>query len=300
MYKTGIKISVCIPVYNTEQYLIRCISSVYQAASDFTDYEILVCNDGSPGTGCKEICEAAGVKYIEHKENKGLLEARRTLVTHASGEYILMLDSDDTFMPRIFTPLYDMAKYMGADIVQGIGNIRYTCDPSEVFERARHRYWFVNGNRTGILLNDEILHSFVVRHEHSCYMSTHLIKRDLYLKALSCIPEMYIVMSEDWLQYYFICKYAKKYLGIPLKMTNYTIDTGITMPKPITSLHRWKQICSIALIKKVIMESKPLPKHLIALQCVFSNDYNKVLKWLDAVVPELKEQAKQIMEDYFK
>lgn len=295
-----IKISVCIPVYNTEQYLMSCISSVYQAASDFTDYEILVCNDGSPGTGCKEICEAAHVKYLEHTENKGLLEARRTLVTHASGEFILMLDSDDIFLPRIFTPLYDMAKYMEADIVQGVGNIRYTYDPSEVFERARHRYWFINTNRTGILLNDKILYSFVVRHEQSCYLSTHLIKRDLYLKALSCIPETYIVMSEDWLQYYFICKYAKKYLGIPLKMLNYTIDTGITMPKAISSLHKWKQICSVANVEKIIMASKPLPKHLVALQCAFKNAYNRTVNWLDAVIPELKEQAKQIIEDYFK
>lgn len=295
-----IKVSVCIPVYNTEQYLMRCISSVYQAASDFTDYEILVCDDGSPGTGCREICEAAHVKYLEHTENKGLLEARRTLVMHASGEYILMLDSDDTFLPCTFTALYDMVKWSHADIIQCTGKITYSCDTEMINERARHRYWFVNNIHIGILLGDDILRYFIIRHELTCYMPVHLIKRELYLKALANIPETYIVMSEDYLQYYFICKYAKRYLGIPLQLVNYTIDTGITMPKPITSLIRWKQICSIAKVGKIIMASNPSPKYMIALRLGFSDAYKRTVGWLEAVVPELKEQAKQIMEDYFK
>lgn len=86
-------ISIIIPVYNTEQYLSKCLNSA--VLQGFRDTEIIVVDDGSHGD-CKEICSHyPEVKYIAHDKNRGLFAARETGVCHASGTYIVNLDSDD-------------------------------------------------------------------------------------------------------------------------------------------------------------------------------------------------------------
>lgn len=93
--------SILIPVFKTEKYLARALKSV--EAQDYASLEIIVVNDGSPdGDECKKVCEQYArkldIKYIEHKENKGLYEARLTGVKAAAGENILFLDSDDRLL----------------------------------------------------------------------------------------------------------------------------------------------------------------------------------------------------------
>ncbi len=88
--------SVIIPVYNTEAYLPRCVSSVLEQT--FGDLEIILVDDGSPD-GCPVLCDAYAdqdprVKVI-HKKNGGLSDARNAGIRAAAGEYILLLDSDD-------------------------------------------------------------------------------------------------------------------------------------------------------------------------------------------------------------
>ena len=76
--------SIIIPVYNTEKYLRRCLDSVVNQT--FNDIEIIIVNDFSQGN-CKEIIEEYQkkdnrIKYIEHSENKSLLQARKTEISH--------------------------------------------------------------------------------------------------------------------------------------------------------------------------------------------------------------------------
>ncbi|GIJ97802.1 glycosyl transferase [Capnocytophaga stomatis] len=88
--------SVIIPVYNVEKYLPECVDSVLQ--QDFSDYEIILVNDGSTD-GSRKICDEYAQKYssikVIHKENGGLSDARNFGVKEARGEYLMFLDSDD-------------------------------------------------------------------------------------------------------------------------------------------------------------------------------------------------------------
>ena len=89
--------SIIIPIYNTEKYLEECIESVL--AQTFTDFEIILVNDGSPGNA-DEICQKykqkdSRIKYIS-KKNDGVAIARNTGISIATGEIIYCIDSDDT------------------------------------------------------------------------------------------------------------------------------------------------------------------------------------------------------------
>ena len=90
------KISVIIPVYNTEKYLKECVDSVL--AQTYWDLEILLINDGATDSS-PQICEVYAkqdmrIKVI-HKQNGGLSDTRNTGIKQCSGDYVLFLDSDD-------------------------------------------------------------------------------------------------------------------------------------------------------------------------------------------------------------
>lgn len=93
-------VSVIIPVYNVEDYLDRCVASV--VGQTFQNIEVILVDDGSPDH-CPEMCDAWAEKderiTVVHQVNKGLSAARNTGIDIASGDYVLLLDSDDYIAP---------------------------------------------------------------------------------------------------------------------------------------------------------------------------------------------------------
>ena len=90
------KISIIIPVYNTEEYLRPCLDSIL--SQSFTDYEVLLIDDGSSDESGR-ICDAYAQKdsriLVFHKENGGVSSARNCGIDNAQGEFIVFVDSDD-------------------------------------------------------------------------------------------------------------------------------------------------------------------------------------------------------------
>lgn len=99
------EISVIIPVYKVEPYLSKCIDSVL--AQTFTDFELILIDDGSPDN-CGKICDKYAEKdsriFVIHQKNGGLSAARNTGINwfheQSRSEYITFLDSDDWFHPE--------------------------------------------------------------------------------------------------------------------------------------------------------------------------------------------------------
>lgn len=90
------KISVIIPVYNTEKYLHRCIDSVL--AQTFIDFELLLIDDGSKdssGAICDKYAEKDSRVRVFHKENGRVSSARNVGLDNAQGEWVTFVDSDD-------------------------------------------------------------------------------------------------------------------------------------------------------------------------------------------------------------
>lgn len=102
------RISIIVPVYNTEQYLPRCIDSIL--SQSFTDFELLLIDDGS-SDGSGQICDAYAEKdnriRVFHKENGGVSSARNLGLDNAVGEWIYFVDSDDELLPDGLQVLFD-------------------------------------------------------------------------------------------------------------------------------------------------------------------------------------------------
>ena len=114
------KISVIVPVYNTEKYLHRCIDSVL--AQTYKDFELLLIDDGSKdssGAICDEYAARDSRVKVFHKENGGVSSARNAGLAIASGDWIMHLDGDDWIEPDMLERLIQKGEDTGADIVMG-------------------------------------------------------------------------------------------------------------------------------------------------------------------------------------
>lgn len=111
------EISVIIPVFNAEQYLDKCISSILNQT--FSDWELILVNDGSKD-GSGSICdryaqEDPRVKVI-HQENQGQAAARNHGIAQAGGEWLCFVDSDDMIHPQMLELLYHAVVQGKADM----------------------------------------------------------------------------------------------------------------------------------------------------------------------------------------
>lgn len=110
-------ISVIIPAYNCEEYLETCVDSVLKQT--FTDFEIILVDDGSPDNSGK-ICDGLAVKHnritVLHQENQGQAAARNNGVKIARGEWLHFVDCDDTLHPRMLEALYNAVTKNGVKL----------------------------------------------------------------------------------------------------------------------------------------------------------------------------------------
>lgn len=112
------KLSVIVPVYNTEKYLRECIDSIL--AQTFTDFELILVDDGSSdrsGAICDAYAEVDDRIRVIHQKNGGVTKARKTGVGCACGTYFSFIDSDDWIHPEMFERMVAKCLETNADIV---------------------------------------------------------------------------------------------------------------------------------------------------------------------------------------
>ncbi len=113
------KVSVIIPVYNVEKYLRQCLDSVINQT--LKDIEIICVDDGSTDN-CPNILDEYAAKdariKIIHKKNEGYGKAMNVGISHASGEYIGIVEPDDYIEPDMYSALYNIAIETNVDFVK--------------------------------------------------------------------------------------------------------------------------------------------------------------------------------------
>ena len=115
-------ISVVIPVYNVYEYLEKSLDSVINQS--YTNYELILVDDGS-NDGSGRICDTYEKKYehvkVVHKENGGIISARREGASIADGEYIFSMDADDWIDSDKLIGLADVIEMEYPDLVYMAG-----------------------------------------------------------------------------------------------------------------------------------------------------------------------------------
>ena len=164
------KVSVIVPVYNTEKYLKNCIDSLLK--QNFEDYEIIVINDLSPGNA-EEIIKSYNDKkivYIKNKTNKGIGYNRNLGIKKAKGEYVCFIDSDDYVKEDFISKMYNYSKENNLDLC--------VCDYINVDEKGNtlEEFNLSNFGITNYEENNKILC------EINLGPSNKLFKKDMLIK----------------------------------------------------------------------------------------------------------------------
>lgn len=115
-----IKISIIVPVYNSEQYIGECLDSL--VSQTLSDIEIICVDDASSDESCAILEQYAkkneNIRIINHNKNKGLSVARNSGMDAARGKYVMFVDSDDYLKSKeACRILYDLAEKENTDII---------------------------------------------------------------------------------------------------------------------------------------------------------------------------------------
>ena len=113
-------VSICVPIYNTEQYLVRCIDSLL--AQTYRDIEIVLVDDGSidrSGSICDAYASQDPRVKVVHQSNTGEAGARNAGLRAAVGKYVMFIDSDDEYLPNAVQLLVDAMADDGVDLAIG-------------------------------------------------------------------------------------------------------------------------------------------------------------------------------------
>ncbi len=192
------KISIIMPVYNTEEYFDRCIRSVLNQS--YINLELIVVDDCSPGNIKEKVTLYAEkdqrVKMISHEKNEGLFKARLTGAKAATGDYIAFIDSDDYVSMDYYHTLLDKAVTEQVDIT--IGRTVHQDQNGNKFIYNLHDAGFHFDRLEG----DEVRKRFYCQ-KGQCY-AWHTIWNKLYTKKLwdQCTPyydriDRHVIMTED-------------------------------------------------------------------------------------------------------
>ena len=110
-------ISVIVPAYNAEKYIVSCVESVRKQT--FQDWEMVIVDDGSKDK-TRELCDQCAanderIRVIHLRKNAGVSNARNVGLSNAQGEYIAFLDADDCYEPHCLQTMWDIMKEADAD-----------------------------------------------------------------------------------------------------------------------------------------------------------------------------------------
>lgn len=152
------KVSVIVPVYNTEKYLSKCLDSVL--GQSYKNIEIIAVNDGSTD-GSLKILEDYSKKssniIVINKKNNGVSAARNDGLKRATGEYMMFVDSDDWIDCNMIAEMMVQIKEENADIVK-CGYVRDSIVKQDYFKLTNEKKIYKKENK--ISLYNEIINNY--------------------------------------------------------------------------------------------------------------------------------------------
>lgn len=206
------KVSIIIPIYNTEKYLEKCLDSLFNQT--LNGLEFIFVDDCSTDKSVEIIQEVVNqyplikdnVKIVFHKTNKGVATVRNTGLMHAQGEYVGWVDSDDWIALNMYEELYNKAIIENAEIVW--------CDYINIYDSGIH---YVNQ-----MVKEESIEFIKAMMDGRLLggMCNKLVKRNVYINHNISFPDG-LNMCEDMRVNVQLVYYSKKIAYLDKGLYNY-------------------------------------------------------------------------------
>lgn len=243
-------ISIIVPAYNIEPYILRCIESLQ--CQTHKNLEIIIVNDGSvDGTG--EIIDGLAQKdsriVVLHKENGGVSNARIAGINIAKGNYIGFVDGDDYVEPHMFEHLLKNAEMYGADISH--------CGYQMVFPDGHIDYYYNTGRKEKLdCLRG--LYALIEGRFIEPGLWNKLYRRDIVMGfEKSLLWDSSLRINEDLLMNYILFSKAKKSVYEDIPYYHYVLRKGSAAT---THTSHYKITDPIRVMRLILKDSEKVPE----------------------------------------
>ena len=225
-------VSIVIPVYNGEKYIMRAIQSAQNQT--LRALEIIVVDDFSSDLTAilVERCatEDPRVKLIRHESNRGILMARKTGTLHAKGRYVAYLDADDALIKNACEVLTTAMQTSDAQLIHFLAQYHYPeerkamagLDEIIACEDAGEGAWV--GNRPG----SELLERFFIHKQLHWSTWSMFCEADLVKHVFNLFGNERCDMAEDALTTFLLLVNAERVSYLNSRLYQYYIGIGIT------------------------------------------------------------------------
>lgn len=213
-----LKYTVIVPVYNAEKYLYECVSSIVSQIR--VGDELIIVDDGSKDHS-KEIYYAFAREYpqirVIQQENQGVYAARQCGIHHATGDYIIFVDADDTWTENTLSEIDRLLTESNIDML--VFNYQKMSEKGKVTLNppvSSENMLFDNTNDTDFFL--KIVLSGAINS-----LCTKVIRREC-ISSLQTLPGKRVKIGEDFLQSLFFLKNVKSIEYTPVALYNYRVN----------------------------------------------------------------------------
>lgn len=215
-----VKISIIVPIYNSELYLERGVKSILNQT--FKEFELLLIDDGSTDKSsiiCDKYKQIDSRVKVIHKSNEGVSASRNLGITLANGEFIMFMDSDDTMEYDTVEYLYSLINKYEADVV---------CCNAKMYKGGILKSDININEEIKVYNNDEIISEYS---KNGLFL--HAVWNKLYSKRLLEKNKFNenIAYAEDALFNFNILSDSKRLVKSNLPKYNYFINEGSTVTK---------------------------------------------------------------------
>lgn len=229
-------ISVCVACYNVSAYIERCLDSICR--QNYPNMEVICVDDGSSDNTAELIAGRAGedsrICLICNEKNQKLIYSRKKAVSRARGEYVFLMDADDTLEKNALSRAVSLLREnQWPDVLEFKANVIFS-DETNHEEKLRTGLKRVKDRLTGggycriypgRLQGDEILQK-LVEDQVGQMPWNKLIRRDLLEQAYGFCDREDIYYKDDVYMCCFLYTLAKSYVGCNAYLYNYYFNTG--------------------------------------------------------------------------
>ena len=257
-------ISVIIPVYNSENFLSKCVESVL--TQTYLNYEIILIDDGSDDNSA-QMCDAYAERNSNirsfHKSNGGASSARNVGIKEAAGKYIFFLDSDDWLEPNAFEEMITAAKKENAGLV--------FCEAQAIDDEGKIEYKDNYSYKEQYPTDDSFstMMKMMERKEFHVVIWMLLLDREIFTNNNLLFEEG--IMYEDMILSYQLYCLAHRSAHVQQKLYNrrYRSNSVMTSKKTeknyVSSATVYREVSKFRL---TLPKEKQSPKHVI--RCAFN------------------------------
>lgn len=237
------KISVVIPVYNTEEYLEQCLDSVLQQT--LTEIEVL-CVDDSSRDSSRDILsryadQDARVKVFFFDEPKSALQARKKGVMEAAGEYIMFLDADDYLEMNACERLYEKIRQEDVDILHFSSRVVNCANLPE--KRIANNQKLLAPCEEKIQ-GKSIFNACFLKKKFFITLWNKVFRAELCKNAFSHMEDRYLPKAQDLYSFFIIAYFARSYMGWSTEpFHNYCIGRGVVGSSNL-NLDKFERYCT--------------------------------------------------------